>query len=441
MIVVRRIILKILQKKEKMSKPRQPVHLGGFVKPGFEKVKDVFRSNLETQTEIGGTFAAYYKQELVVNLWGGYADQKAKRLWKEDTMPCVYSTTKSASAVVIAHMVDRGLLSFKERVCQYWPEFANNGKEDVTLEMYLSNRAGLSATNEKFPMSLILTDPVKLGHILANQKPLWKPGTNHGYHPVTFALYLDQIVRHADPQRRSLSQYFHDEIAKPFDIEFYIGLPEELHYRTPRIIIWKMLDAASYIHNFKGDPDILKLTSQSPTDFKSVRTMNDPDIKKLPVGSICGHGTSAAIAKLHSILANGGVYQGKQLLSEDSINKFQQISSGGVDLAFSMDGMWSYGPMVFPIAETGKPLMYIFGHGGYGGQMGLADTRYKTGFCYATNYLDASSRSGADDDRRWISMYETLYECIYKLENVPSSQERRTFYEFGAFKKFKGSRL
>lgn len=424
-----------------MSKSAKPIHVDGFVKSGFEKVKDVFRSNLESKGEIGGTFAAYYKGDLVVNLWGGYADQKAHRMWKKDTLPCVYSTTKSASSVVIAHMVDSGLLDYNEKVCKYWPEFANNGKEDITLEMYMTNRAGLSATNEKFEMALILQDPEKLGHILANQKPLWKPGTNHGYHPVTFAIYLDQIVRRADPKGRTLSKYFEEEIAKPFGIEFYIGLPEELHYRTPRIVLWKILDAATYIQNFKGDPDILKLTSQSPTDFKSVRKMNDPDIKKLPIGSICGHGTAEAIAKLHSILANGGVYQGKQLLSEESINRMQQISSGGIDLAFSMDGMWSVGPMVFPVAESGKPTMYLFGHGGYGGQMGLADTRYKTGFCYATNYLDASSRSGADDDRRWISMYEALYDCIYTIEKVPQHQKRKTFYEYSHFKKFQGSKL
>lgn len=89
-----------------------------------------------------------------------------------------------------------------------------------------------------------------------------------------------------------------------------------------------------------------------------VRIMNDPDIKKLPIGSICGHGTAAAVAKLHSILANGGVYQGRQLLSKESINKMQQISSGGIDLAFGMDGMWSYGPMVFPVAEAGKPVCF-----------------------------------------------------------------------------------
>lgn len=87
--------------------------------------------------------------------------------------------------------------------------------------------------------------------------------------------------------------------------------------------------------------------------------MNDPDIKKLPIGSICGHGTAEAIAKLHSILANGGVYQGKQLLSEESINRMQQISSGGIDLAFSMDGMWSVGPMVFPVVESGKPVSIL----------------------------------------------------------------------------------
>ena len=85
--------------------------------------------------------------------------------------------------------------------------------------------------------------------------------------------------------------------------------------------------------------------------------------------------------------------------------------------------------------------MYLFGHGGYGGQMALTDTRYKTGFCYATNYLDASSRSGADDDKRWISMYNALYDCIYKLENIPEAQLRKTFYEYSDFKKYSESKL
>lgn len=422
-----------------MSQPRrkQPIYSDGFVKPGFERVLEVFRYNLENDIERGGTFAAYYRGELVVNIWGGYADRKARVKWKRDMMPCFYSTTKSPSAAVIAHLVDRGFLDYSERVCKYWPDFAANGKEDITLETLVTNKAGLSCTEEKFTVALSKDDPEKLGKILANQKPLWKPGANHGYHPITFALYLDQIVRRADPLKRSLSQYFHEEMAVPFGLDFKIGLPYEEQYKAPRIVMMKSFDQQEYIQNFKGDLSILQLTATNPTDFIGVRRMNDPDVRVLPVGSICGHGTAESMAKFHAILGEGGTWQGRQLLSKASVERFQQIKSAGFDLAFSMDGMWSYGMMLFPVKEQGKPMMFMFGHGGYGGQMGLADTTYRVGLAYATSHLDPTSRAGADADKRWPSMYNTLYKCIHQIENV--RVPRKTFYLYEDYKKAKDS--
>ena len=89
-----------------------------------------------------------------------------------------------------------------------------------------------------------------------------------------------------------------------------------------------------------------------------VRRMNDPDIRVLPVGSVCGHGTAESMAKFHAILGEGGSWQGKQLLSRATVEQFQKIKSAGFDLAFSMDGMWSYGMMIFPVKEQGKPVSH-----------------------------------------------------------------------------------
>ncbi|OWF44500.1 Beta-lactamase domain-containing protein 2 [Mizuhopecten yessoensis] len=386
-----------------MSRAKTKIYVDGFVKPGFEKILQTFKYNLDQGLERGGAFAAYYKGELVANVWGGTADGKSGVFWKKDSLPCFYSTTKSMSAVVIAHLVDRGLLNYAEKVKTYWPEFAQNGKESVSLEQLISNQAGVAACDEKFQMAMVQDNPNKLGEILAKQRPLWKPGTNHGYHPITFALYLDQIVRRVDPKRRSLGLYFKEEIADPFDLEFYIGLPKSLYYRAPRVVMMKKFDVADYIANFKGDLKILEMTSDNPTDFRSVRRMNDPDIRCLPVGSVCGHGTAEAVAKFHGILGNGGVHEGKRMLSTESIRRIQEMKVGGFDLSFSMDGMWSLGTMVFPVFEDGKK-MTMFGHGGYGGQMGLADSHYKVGLAYATNHLDATSRAGADADKRWPSI-------------------------------------
>lgn len=417
-----------------MSRHKRPPHVVGYVKPGFELVKEVFRSNLDEGLDKGGNFAAYYKGELVVNIWGGYSDVKARRLWNKDTYSCFYSTTKSPCAVVIAHLVDRGLIKYSDKVSKYWPEFAAEGKGEVTLEQLVSNQGGVAAIDEPFTLSLLRDDPEKLSRILANQKPLWKPGTNHGYHPITFALYLDQVVRHVDPKHRSLSQYFHDEISIPFGIEFYIGLPKPLHYKSARITMMKDFDQEDYLQNFKGDINILQKTGNNPSDFRTVRRMNDPDIKELPVGSICGFGTAESMAKFHGILACGGTNNGQRLLSEENIKKFEKIMVGGFDLTFSMDCMWSLGPMVFPVVEGNKPPTYLFGHGGYGGQMALADTKYKVGLAYTTSHLDPTSRAVADADVRWPSLYDALYKCIHKIENV--TDKRKTFYLYTDFKDY-----
>ncbi|XP_033744814.1 beta-lactamase domain-containing protein 2-like [Pecten maximus] len=124
----------------------------------------------------GGSVAAYYEGELVVNLWGGWVDEEADQRWRQDTMPCFHSATKSLSALVIAHLVDRNLLKYTDKIATHWPEFAQHGKEDITLETFITNKAGLSGTREPVPVRLLLDDPKKLGDILAKQKPLWEPG-------------------------------------------------------------------------------------------------------------------------------------------------------------------------------------------------------------------------------------------------------------------------
>ncbi|XP_060084460.1 beta-lactamase domain-containing protein 2-like [Ylistrum balloti] len=232
------------------TEAKETPYVDGFVKDGFEKVRDVFRANLENGSDEGSSVAVYYEGELVVNLWGGWVEKEAGMKWREDTMPCFYSSTKSPSALVIAHLVDRGLLDYNEKIAKYWPEFAQNGKENITLETYISNKAGLSGNEEPLPLRLMLDDPKKFGDILAKQRPLWEPGTKHGYHPLTFALYLDQI-------------------AKPFDIEFYIGLPKELYYRAPRTSMMAIFNVEEIMKQIQGEPEIMNIVNATFTDMQT----------------------------------------------------------------------------------------------------------------------------------------------------------------------------
>lgn len=399
-------------KKRRFPKPT------GFVAPGFEKVLQVFSVNFEKGLESGSNFAAYYKGQPVVNIWGGLADWQVKRAWKEDTMGLFHSTTKFVAAVTIAHLVERGQLAYEDKISSYWPEFAQQGKENITLEQLLSNRSGLAALSEDFQLSWIRDDPQKLHDTLARQKPLWLPDTAHGYHPMTLGLYLNEIVKRVDKKSRTLSQYFQDEIAHPFGVEFYIGLPKSLYHRVPRLEPNKvdLKKLAEIYSSFEGDVDLYRLAFSQPKDWFSTRILNDPDFLELPIPSSHGVGTALSVAKLMGILANGGQHEGKVLLSPESISKLQIPLSYGNDRTLGSGTVYGRGTILLPVVENAKS-WFLFGHSGYGEQMGFADPHYRAGFAYTTNRV-YPSMDQLKMEIKWKPLVETLFQCIHNIENV-----------------------
>ena len=140
--------------------------------------------------------------------------------------------------MAVAHGHSRGLLDYDDRVAQYWPEFRENGKEDVTVRQLLSHQAGLCAIDEPLDLDA-LADPDRVANAVAKQRPAWKPGTSHGYHGITLGWYESELLRRVDPQKRTIGRYFQDEIAKPLGIEFHIGLPEDFpRHRVAVLDAW-----------------------------------------------------------------------------------------------------------------------------------------------------------------------------------------------------------
>ncbi|XP_052218803.1 beta-lactamase domain-containing protein 2-like isoform X2 [Dreissena polymorpha] len=415
----------LLKQTQKKTMKKTQLHVHGFTAEGFQKVRQTFQANLDAGLERGGSFAVYYRGELVVNLWGGYSDYESRRLWKEDTLSTFFSSTKALAAFVIAHLADRGLLDYKERVSLYWPEFAQNGKEQITVEQLISNQAGLITLDKPFWLAELHSDPSVLGQKLAEQKPFWTPGEKHGYHPLTFGLYLDQLVRHVDPAHRCLADYFQEEIAKPFDIELYIGLPKALCHRATRVVLPKNMDQSVMLQNFKGDLELLMMTGRNPQDFKSVLSMNNPDIRELPVPSTHGHATAANFAKLFGIVANRGKHNGKTFLSMTAIERFTRPIVAGIDCSFGMDAAWSVGTHLITMVTGNHPPVNIFGHGGYGGQYAASDMRHQVGFAYTTGFLDPFSSYSTNGDQRMYSLVNAMYDCVFHLENI--KEERRLF--------------
>jgi CubicO group peptidase (beta-lactamase class C family) len=188
--------------------------LHGEVAPGFEDVETQFKKNFTERGELGAACAIYRRGKKVVDLWGGYRDEKTLAPWEEDTLALIFSMTKGMAAMAVAVAHSRGLLDYDEKVARYWPEFAQQGKESITVRQLLSHQAGLSAIDEPLDLETI-ADPDALAKILARQKPAWEPGTRHGYHCWNLGWYQSELIRRVDPQHRSLGQFFQDEIARP----------------------------------------------------------------------------------------------------------------------------------------------------------------------------------------------------------------------------------
>src|SRR5262249_50310684 len=148
----------------------------------------------------------------VVDLWGGIRNKQTGEPWQENTMVIVHSATKGLAAMTLAIAHSRGWLDYEERGCAYWPEFAQHGKERITVRPLLAHQAGLCAIVEPVDRSVV-ADLDRLAVVLARQKPAWEPGARQAYHALTLGFYEGELLRRVDPGHRSLGRFFQEEIA------------------------------------------------------------------------------------------------------------------------------------------------------------------------------------------------------------------------------------
>jgi CubicO group peptidase (beta-lactamase class C family) len=390
--------------------------IGGYVEPGFEEVRDQFRANFANAGELGAACAAYVHGEKVVDLWGGYRDARRQERWREDTLVLVYSSSKGMAAVAVAVAHSRGLIDYDERVASYWPEFAQNGKAEVTVRQLLSHQAGLSGLDVRLDASK-LADLDGMARALARQKPAWKPGTRQGYHALTLGWYEGELIRRVDPEHRSLGRFFADEVAAPLGLEFYFGLPPDLppervasvtagsvaslvmHVRTmPPGFIGSFLRPGSHTQRAFGNPRM-----------RSVADLDKPAYRAVEIPAGGGIGQVRSIARAYSDIAAGGKELG--LTAEtfgELIAPARPPSGNPRDLVLWVPAAYSLGF----VRPTGDFLFgrggRSFGHPGAGGSFGFADPDAQVGFAYAPNRLGHHLR----DDPREKALRDALYRCL-----------------------------
>ena len=387
--------------------------IGGEVAPGFEGAREAFVENFRSRRELGGAICAYVRGEKVVDLWGGIRNKATRQPWEEDTMVIVHSTSKGLSAMTLAVAHSRGWLDYEERVSRYWPEFAQHGKERVTVRQLLAHQAGLYALDEPVDRALV-ADFDRLAAVLARQKPAWPPGTRQGYHAVTLGFYEGELLRRVDPQHRTLGRFFEDEIARPLGLDVYIRLPEDIPNARlatlapprkwdmllgfpPRLLLEVVNRRSKIVRALRG--------SELPLDTERVYARN----LEIPAGG--GVGTARAIAHAYSVFAAGG---GGLRLRPDTLALLAapavRPAYGFVDECLKGEVEYSLGFMKpnasWPFGSPGA-----FGAPGAGGSFGFADPATAVGYAYITS----QSGTSLTGDPRDVALRKALREAVAAL--------------------------
>jgi CubicO group peptidase (beta-lactamase class C family) len=396
------------------------VPVAGHCDPRFRAVREVFEANLRDGLDLGASVAFTLDGEAVVDLWGGWLEFDRKQEWQRDTLVNLYSTTKGMTAICAHRLVQEGRIDLDAPVADYWPEFAQAGKEGIPVRWLLSHQAGLPAVRKPLPKES-LYDWSAMTEALAEQEPWWEPGTRHGYHALTFGFLVGEVVRRVSG--RSLGRYFREEVAEPLEADFHIGLAPEHDARTSRL--------HGQLVSRAGDGGPPKLPDGLPApirrfleDMTDARTMtgaafiNPPQERgavnsrawrgaEIPAAN--GHGTARSLARIYGALARGGEIDGVQILEPETIERATREQVFGPDAV--LGGLPMRFGLGFMLRQDFMPLSpspRAFGHPGAGGSIGMADPDARVGFGYTLNKMQQGLVGGAGG----FAMIRAFYEAL-----------------------------
>lgn len=393
---------------------RHRIAVEGDVAPGFEGVRDAFADNFERRRERGGACCAYVHGRKVVDLWGGVRNAHTGEPWNADTMVLVYSATKGLAAMAIALAHSRGWLDYDERVAWYWPEFAQHGKERITVRELLAHQAGLFAIEEPVGRET-LADPARLAAVLARQRPAWTPGTRQAYHALTLGFYEGELLRRLDPAHRTLGQFFQDEIATALDEDVYIRLPDtvpnsRLATLTPPgrfDVLRGGMPLRLMIEGLNPRSNINRALARNP-GFAIVHDREHVYARNLEVPSGGGITTARGMAHAYGVFAGGGAALGLRpstlgLLAAPAIPPahgfFDECLKG--EVRFSLGFMKPSPAWPFGSASS-------YGAPGSGGALGFADPVAGVGYAYVTSQMGGHLTG----DPRDITLRDALYAAL-----------------------------
>ncbi len=370
--------------------------IAGDVAPGFENVRDVFEANATDAGDGGFAYAVYHEGRKVVDLWAASESSR----WTTDSLPLWMSVTKAMTALCIQILWDRGKLDVDAPIATCWPEFAARGKEAVTIADVMTHRSGVVGSPALTRLISLddgsgLERTEEIVDILAAADPVWEPGTQTGYHTITYGWLLGEVIRRVDG--RDLSSFFAEEVAQPLGVEASIGVTRALHDRIPTILpnMWP-----------EAMPDILRQYTENVLAFardsstpagisclardgvgaldRIPELFNNAPGRMTPMGASNLAGSASAVARIFAAIAEPDV-----LVSQASVEHFSTVRNEEPDVVLMFPiaralGYWRNRSLGRPQAMG--PNEETFGHTGAGGQLGFCDPKARVGAAFVRSH-------------------------------------------------------
>jgi CubicO group peptidase (beta-lactamase class C family) len=380
--------------------------IDGHVEPEFSRLAEKFKDNFDHLGEIGAGLAVYLDGELVVDLCGGSRDPSGDQPWDDATLACCYLGSAGVLSVLANHLIDRGLLDEEAFVAEYWPEFARNGKENVTVRDVLSHSAGLPVISSPVDLEGLRTR-WPLAAAIAEEAPAWPPGQQHGYHCLTFGYLIAEIARRATGME--IGDLLSTCLAGPLGLDMHIGLSAQEHHRVAAPIFPALPEdpATRQAMEALAGPDTLlgrALTSPRPA-IHSPTLLADPAYWELEIPSALVFSNARSLAKLYAACI--GEVDGTRLLSPDQLARASCAASSGPDRVLIYPTSFGLGFML-PAPFSLYALPGSVGHHGGGGAVVFADPARRMAFAYVTNRIGAA----VNGDPRSRRLIDEAYACI-----------------------------
>lgn len=404
-------------------------NFNGIADERFIDLAQLFSRLQDNRAAYGGAaLAVYFQGQKVVDIFTG--QKSADEKWQADTLSICYSTGKGVLAALAHIMVSQGIVEYDQPIAHYWPEFAQNGKAQITLRHILSHQSGLYDVRNNIAEAAEMKDWRHMLNVMAKAKPSFSFGEDFAYQPLTFGWLVGGVLEKASNQ--SLAHLMQMYLIEPLELDgAYFGVPSDQLPRVARPLPRLLPEALQQAGQGQAGPKkvqkqaprkaspvdrLIQWSGQNPQDFqdamipkgmKAFSFFSDEGMQAV-IPAANGAFTANSLAKIYAMLANRGAWNDQQLINAETFAKLSEVQSRKRDRIMPIPMHWRLGyHRVLSLGKSSKG----FGHIGFNGSGAWCDPERQLSFAYTHNFPTGSLTG---DYRLWALTQETL-RCADKI--------------------------